>query len=93
MTASGRNATLALADKIPATDPHRGHLAGRAARTMAREKMEAMTKVALFGAGGAIGRSIAKAVTAQGAPYRVVGRSSDALTAAFGHDPLAEIVT
>lgn len=32
-------------------------------------------KIALFGAAGAMGRSIAKAVSAQGAPYRVVGRS------------------
>ena len=52
-----------------------------------------MNKIALFGAAGAIGQSIAKAVSAQGAPYRVVGRSRDALTAAFGADPLAEIVT
>ena len=52
-----------------------------------------MSKIALFGAAGAIGQSIAKAVSAQGAPYRVVGRSRDALTAAFGADPLAEIVT
>jgi nucleoside-diphosphate-sugar epimerase len=52
-----------------------------------------MNKIALFGAAGAIGHSIAKAVSAQGAPYRVVGRSRDALTAAFGADPLAEIVT
>ncbi len=52
-----------------------------------------MNKIALFGAGGAIGHSIAKAVSAQGAPYRVVGRSRDALAAAFGADSLAEIVT
>jgi nucleoside-diphosphate-sugar epimerase len=52
-----------------------------------------MNKIALFGAAGAIGQSIAKSVSAQGAPYRVVGRSRDALTAAFGADPLAEIVT
>jgi nucleoside-diphosphate-sugar epimerase len=52
-----------------------------------------MNTIALFGAAGAIGQSIAKAVSAQGAPYRVVGRSRDALTAAFGADPLAEIVT
>lgn len=52
-----------------------------------------MNKIALFGAAGAMGQSIAKAVSAQGAPYRVVGRSRDALTAAFGADPLAEIVT
>ena len=52
-----------------------------------------MNKIALFGAAGAIGQSIAKAVSNQGVPYRVVGRSRDALTAAFGADPRAEIVT
>jgi nucleoside-diphosphate-sugar epimerase len=52
-----------------------------------------MSTVALFGAAGAIGQSIAKAVSAQGAPYRVIGRSRDALVGAFGADPLAEIVT
>jgi nucleoside-diphosphate-sugar epimerase len=52
-----------------------------------------MNKIALFGAAGAIGQSIVKAVSAQGATYRVVGRSRDALSAAFGADPLAEIVT
>jgi nucleoside-diphosphate-sugar epimerase len=52
-----------------------------------------MNKIALFGAAGAIGQSIAKAVTAQGAPYRVVGRSRNALSAAFGTDSLAEIIT
>ncbi len=52
-----------------------------------------MNKIALSGAAGAIGQSIAKAVSAQGAPYRVVGRSRDALAAAFGADSLAEIVT
>jgi putative NADH-flavin reductase len=52
-----------------------------------------MNKIALLSAAGAIGHSIAKAVSAQGAPYRVVGRSRDALAAAFGADSLAEIVT
>jgi nucleoside-diphosphate-sugar epimerase len=52
-----------------------------------------MNRIALFGAAGAIGQSIAKAVSAQGAPYRVVGRARDALVKAFGGDPLAEIVT
>jgi nucleoside-diphosphate-sugar epimerase len=50
-------------------------------------------RIALFGAAGAIGQSIAKAVGAQGQPYRVVGRSRDSLAVAFGADPLAEIVT
>jgi nucleoside-diphosphate-sugar epimerase len=52
-----------------------------------------MNKIALFGAAGAVGHSIAKAISADGAPYRVVGRSRAALTAAFGADSLAEIVT
>jgi hypothetical protein len=52
-----------------------------------------MSKIALFGAAGAIGQSIAKAVSAQGASYRVVGRSRPTLATAFGEDPLAEIVT
>jgi len=52
-----------------------------------------MSKVALFGAAGAIGQSIAKALAAQGRPYRVVGRSEAGLRQAFGADPLAEVVT
>ena len=52
-----------------------------------------MSKIALFGAAGAIGQSIAKALAANGQPYRVVGRSEAALRKAFGADPLAEIVT
>jgi len=52
-----------------------------------------MVKVALFGAAGAIGRSIAAAYSAQGQSYRVVGRSRQALESTFGGDPLAEIVT
>jgi len=52
-----------------------------------------MGKVALFGAAGAIGKSIATAFSAQGQAYRVVGRSRESLTATFGADPLAEIVT
>jgi nucleoside-diphosphate-sugar epimerase len=52
-----------------------------------------MTKMALFGAAGAIGGSIAAALRAQGTPYRVVGRNRAALAAAFGADPLAEIAT
>jgi len=50
-------------------------------------------KAALFGAGGAIGASVAAALRAKGLPYRVVGRSRDALENAFGSDELAEIVT
>ena len=50
-------------------------------------------KIALFGAAGAIGQSIANALAAKGQPYRVVGRSETSLRRSFGADPLAEIVT
>jgi nucleoside-diphosphate-sugar epimerase len=49
--------------------------------------------VALFGAAGAIGQSIAAALRAAGRRYRVVGRGRSALEAEFGADPGAEIVT
>lgn len=52
-----------------------------------------MSKIALFGAAGAIGQSIAAAISAQGRPYRVVGRNEAGLRKAFGSDPRAEIVT
>jgi nucleoside-diphosphate-sugar epimerase len=52
-----------------------------------------MKKIALFGAAGAIGRSIADALRAEGREYRVVGRNGGALQKTFGADPLAEIVT
>jgi nucleoside-diphosphate-sugar epimerase len=52
-----------------------------------------MSKVALFGAAGAIGQSIAQALAAKGLPYRVVGRSEASLRQSFGADPLAEVVT
>jgi len=50
------------------------------------------TKIALVGAAGAIGQSIAAALRHAGRPYRVVGRSRASLTQSFGHDPLAGIV-
>jgi nucleoside-diphosphate-sugar epimerase len=52
-----------------------------------------MNKIALFGAAGAIGQSIAAALQKQHRNYRVVGRSESSLRAAFGSDPNAEIVT
>jgi nucleoside-diphosphate-sugar epimerase len=52
-----------------------------------------MSKVALFGAAGAIGQSIAAALRSKGEPYRVVGRTEASLRKTFGADPLAEIVT
>ena len=50
-------------------------------------------RIALFGAAGAIGQSIARALAAKGQPYRVVGRSEASLRKTFGADPLTEIVT
>lgn len=50
-----------------------------------------MGEVALLGAAGAAGTSIAEALRSQGTPYRVVGRSEERLRQAFGNDPLAEI--
>lgn len=52
-----------------------------------------MKKVALIGAAGAVGKTIGGALHDAGIPYRVVGRSAGPLTAAFGHDPLAEVRT
>lgn len=52
-----------------------------------------MGTVALFGAAGAIGKSLAEALRQKGQPYRVVGRNRQALVDAFGGDPLVEIVT
>jgi nucleoside-diphosphate-sugar epimerase len=52
-----------------------------------------MQKVALFGAAGAIGRSIASALRTEGEAYRVVGRNREQLVKTFGSDPLADIVT
>ena len=50
-----------------------------------------MGKIALLGAAGAIGMSIAEALHSQGTSYRVVGRSEEHLRRTFGGDPLAEI--
>ncbi len=50
-----------------------------------------MEKIALLGAAGAVGASIADALRTEGAPYRVVGRSEASLRRSFGNDPLAEI--
>jgi len=52
-----------------------------------------MGKIALWGAAGAIGQSIAAALRAQDREYRVVGRSRASLEQAFGADPLAEVAT
>jgi nucleoside-diphosphate-sugar epimerase len=52
-----------------------------------------MTRVALLGASGAIGKTVAEALRVQARPYRVVGRNREKLVKEFGGDPLAEIVT
>ncbi|WP_375744085.1 NAD-dependent epimerase/dehydratase family protein [Corallococcus interemptor] len=52
-----------------------------------------METVALFGASGVIGQSVARALQAQGRSYRVVGRSEGSLRREFGADPRAEVVT
>lgn len=52
-----------------------------------------MPHIALFGAAGVIGHSVASALRGEGRRYRVVGRSEASLRRAFGSDPLAEIVT
>jgi nucleoside-diphosphate-sugar epimerase len=52
-----------------------------------------MGTIALWGANGAIGRSVASALRAQGRPYRVVGRSRERLERTYAADPLAEIIT
>lgn len=52
-----------------------------------------MDRVALFGAAGAIGGSIAAALRKKNQAYRVVGRGRAELQRAFGSDPNAEIVT
>jgi nucleoside-diphosphate-sugar epimerase len=49
--------------------------------------------IALLGATGPIGASVASALRAAGRRYRAVGRARGALEAQYGADPLAEIVT
>ncbi|CAB3758784.1 NAD-dependent epimerase/dehydratase family protein [Paraburkholderia humisilvae] len=48
-------------------------------------------RIGLFGAAGGAGRSIAAALGASGVRYRAIGRSRQALEAAFGDDPHADI--
>ncbi len=52
-----------------------------------------MAAIALFGAAGAMGKSIANALRNDNTPYRVVGRSRNSLQTTFGADPLAKITT
>src|SRR5580700_9376509 len=53
--------------------------------------MSLIQKVAIFGAGGAIGRSVAAEFEKRGIPYRVVGRGKAKLQAAFGQMKHAEV--
>ena len=50
-------------------------------------------KIALVGAAGAIGQSIAHALDAQGKSYRVIGRTKSSLQKTFGNSAFAEIAT
>jgi nucleoside-diphosphate-sugar epimerase len=50
-------------------------------------------KIALWGAAGAVGKSVAGALDAEGLSYRVVGRNRVSLSAAFGGRSGAEIIT
>jgi len=51
-----------------------------------------MDKVAIFGAGGAIGRVVGLELDRRGIPFRVVGRSRAKLVEAFGNLGHAEVV-
>jgi nucleoside-diphosphate-sugar epimerase len=52
-----------------------------------------MEKIALIGAAGAIGQSVANALNQKGQEYRVVGRNRTTLETTFGGSQLAEIAT
>lgn len=51
-----------------------------------------MPKVALLGAAGAIGTTVAQSLRARGTEYRVIGRDPERLRHTFETDPLAEIM-
>ena len=55
--------------------------------TNSESKSSPSSKIALFGAAGAIGQSIASALRAEGKPYRVVGRSHESLARQYGLMP------
>jgi nucleoside-diphosphate-sugar epimerase len=52
-----------------------------------------MNKIALIGAAGAVGRSVATALDQKGQEYRAVGRNRAALDSTFGGSKVAEVVT
>jgi nucleoside-diphosphate-sugar epimerase len=55
--------------------------------------MSEQGRSALLGATGAIGRSVAAALTAQATPFRVIGRGEAGLNAVYGGNALAERVS
>jgi len=61
--------------------------------TVQTTRKQTMPTIALVGATGAIGNSIATALRQEGTPYRAIGRNRQSLEREFGADPLAEIVT
>src|SRR5262249_39277164 len=52
-----------------------------------------MKSVALIGASGSLGKSIANALRTSVQPYRVIGRSEPALRATFGSNPFITFAT
>lgn len=52
-----------------------------------------MSRVALIGGTGAVGRAIARALRDQGRTYRVIGRNAASLEKLFGEDSAAELTT
>lgn len=50
-----------------------------------------MEQIALIGAAGSLGKAFGHALSAQGRPYRAIGRTEASLRASFGDDRLAEI--
>jgi nucleoside-diphosphate-sugar epimerase len=50
-------------------------------------------KIGLLGATGAIGKSVAAALTAQGIPFRAIGRGEAGLDKVYGNNALAERVS
>jgi nucleoside-diphosphate-sugar epimerase len=50
-------------------------------------------KIGLLGATGAIGKSVAAALTAEGTPFRAIGRDETGLKKIYGGNPLAECIT
>lgn len=60
---------------------------------MATTTINTTAKIALVGAAGAIGKSIAQALDAQGKSYRVIGRSKASLEKTFGNSANVDLAT